>query len=477
MKPFGVLALALFLCSSQVERAGAGSAAPAGGETFYTSPSGNDSWSGRLPNPNGAGTDGPFLTLAKAQQAMRASTTVKTITLRGGSYAIPSGLNLTRQDTGETWVAYGQEKPIIDGTGTGSVTMVQTDRMVIEGITFENLVPSHYPFPFVVSHSKNDIIRWNTFVNCRNGCLFGIQVTDSIIDSNVVDGQAPGNLRKGYGYTALTLTSGSTNNVISHNLIQHTEGGAIGLISGYPDPPANNNLIDRNLMRDVVSNVVDHGVIHVLDRTESATGNRITNNVIENVGGSGEKTHWTKAIYLDDLTSNTLVQGNICYPGCGQFALQIHGGDHNRIVDNIFDLSAGSMLGLYQDVHPQPGVGGATPSGEYPNATMAGNVIAHNIIYSSDRIPVPLWRVVFQDPQMGLPEVAGNLYFATNAPESNTGQIRDSSPIYADPHFSDPASGNFSMPANSPARSALHFPVLPTDQGPLPRPAKFPANP
>jgi hypothetical protein len=144
--------------------------------------------------------------------------------------------------------------------------------------------------------------------------------------------------------------------------------------------------------------VIDHGAIYLDDRTNAATGNKITNNVIEGVGGSGETTHWTKAIYLDDLTSNTLVQGNICYRGCGQFALQIHGGAHNRIVDNIFDLSEGSMLGLYQDVHLSPGASGASPNGEYPDASMAGNVFAHNIIYSSDRIPAPPWRVIFQDP-------------------------------------------------------------------------------
>lgn len=38
---------------------------------FYVSPNGNDSWSGTLAEPNSGGTDGPFLTLERAQKAVR----------------------------------------------------------------------------------------------------------------------------------------------------------------------------------------------------------------------------------------------------------------------------------------------------------------------------------------------------------------------------------------------------------------------
>ena len=38
---------------------------------WYVSPFGRDTWSGRLPQPNADGTDGPFATLARARAAMR----------------------------------------------------------------------------------------------------------------------------------------------------------------------------------------------------------------------------------------------------------------------------------------------------------------------------------------------------------------------------------------------------------------------
>ena len=38
---------------------------------FYVSPSGNDSWSGTLPDPGNDKSDGPFLTIERAQKAVR----------------------------------------------------------------------------------------------------------------------------------------------------------------------------------------------------------------------------------------------------------------------------------------------------------------------------------------------------------------------------------------------------------------------
>ncbi|MCS7185574.1 MAG: hypothetical protein RMK89_01330, partial [Armatimonadota bacterium] len=38
---------------------------------LYVSPNGNDAWSGKLPSPNKAKTDGPFATLHRAVEAVR----------------------------------------------------------------------------------------------------------------------------------------------------------------------------------------------------------------------------------------------------------------------------------------------------------------------------------------------------------------------------------------------------------------------
>ena len=45
--------------------------ASAADENIYVSPSGNDSWSGTLPEPNNAGTDGPLKTVKAAKNKVK----------------------------------------------------------------------------------------------------------------------------------------------------------------------------------------------------------------------------------------------------------------------------------------------------------------------------------------------------------------------------------------------------------------------
>jgi len=101
-------------------------AAPAKGElTLYVSPAGNDDWSGKLPEPNRAKKDGPFLTPARALEAVRearASGNAGTVTvlLREGTYALSAPLSITPAHGGTAEgptviAAYPGERPLISG--------------------------------------------------------------------------------------------------------------------------------------------------------------------------------------------------------------------------------------------------------------------------------------------------------------------------------------------------------------------------
>jgi uncharacterized protein (TIGR03437 family) len=67
--------------------------APVTSVTFYVSPSGKDSWSGTLPAPNGAGTDGPFATFDRARAAVqslnKSGLTQVSVQFRAGTYSFP----------------------------------------------------------------------------------------------------------------------------------------------------------------------------------------------------------------------------------------------------------------------------------------------------------------------------------------------------------------------------------------------------
>ena len=74
---------------------------------FHVATNGNDAWSGSLATPNGQKTDGPFLTLERAHQAIRQlkqGTGIPkggiTVHVRRGLYALSKPLRFTAADSG-----------------------------------------------------------------------------------------------------------------------------------------------------------------------------------------------------------------------------------------------------------------------------------------------------------------------------------------------------------------------------------------
>ncbi len=100
-------------------------------QNLYVAPNGNDQWSGTLSAPNANNTDGPFASLAMAQNAVRNLIQSKpaqplSIMLRNGTYYLPQSptnpgtLNFTSADSGSanlqvTWQNYPGETPVVSG--------------------------------------------------------------------------------------------------------------------------------------------------------------------------------------------------------------------------------------------------------------------------------------------------------------------------------------------------------------------------
>jgi hypothetical protein len=96
---------------------------------FYVAPSGNDQWSGTKAIANEEKTDGPFATLARAQQAVRqkkanaAPGQPITVLVRGGRYELTEPLRFVPEDSGTqqtpiVYEAYPGEAPILSGGKT-----------------------------------------------------------------------------------------------------------------------------------------------------------------------------------------------------------------------------------------------------------------------------------------------------------------------------------------------------------------------
>ena len=94
--------------------------------TFYVAASGNDAWSGKLPESNANRTDGPFRSLQRARDVVRELKRKElpeggiTVLVRGGTYYLPEPLQFAPEDSGtETspivYAAYPGETPILSG--------------------------------------------------------------------------------------------------------------------------------------------------------------------------------------------------------------------------------------------------------------------------------------------------------------------------------------------------------------------------
>ncbi len=93
---------------------------------FHVSTQGNDAWSGTLAAPTPDLTDGPFASLVRAQQAVRAkrqaaaATAPITVLVRGGTYGLDTPLVFGPEDSGTAAAptviaAWPDEKPVFSG--------------------------------------------------------------------------------------------------------------------------------------------------------------------------------------------------------------------------------------------------------------------------------------------------------------------------------------------------------------------------
>lgn len=389
-------------------------ARPTVGPAYYVSPTGSDS---------NAGTSAlePFQTLEQARAAMRASTT-KTVYLLGGVYARTATLELSGADAGESWLAFPGQTPILDG-GSSTVTaiVVQADQVTIRWLTVRNFVERGIWLG-----------GWGT-------------ATAPVVDSNTI----LNTLSDDWNQAAIFIGGNVAQAQITHNLI---DGGGYGGIQAIGD--VNLDITGLTIASNAVYNtclsVADCGAIYADDRSHSYTGIAIENNI---VGNYGSVATGGRGIYLDDNLSNATVRKNIVY-GTGQWALQIHGGDHNVFTNNIFDISGATRLGLYQDAGT-------------PNYGMVANSFSCNIVYSSAAPPSQLWDDFAALP-VTLPTVSGNLYWGAGGALPNTGSIVDSDPTVADPKFIDPTAASYGFAAGNPAAFCGFQPIDTSQVGPLP---------
>ena len=250
----------------------------------------------------------------------------------------------------------------------------------------------------------------------------------------------------------------SSDNTISHNHIFDTNYTAIsaGWTWGYGESAAFGNIIEYNLIHDIGRGMQsDMGGIYTLGRQP---GTIIRGNVIHDVtrhkyGGWG--------IYTDEGSSSILIRNNLIYR-IQDTPVHQHYGKDNIFTNNIFALGG---TGLVTQSRPDP------PTGQF---TMTGN-----ILYADG---TPLYVAGYK-ADTKKPAFSSDRNLLWNA----TGDIiaikehgnqkplplvqwqaldLDAHSIVADPHFANPAHGDFHLGPDSPAAKIGFEPFDPSQAGP-----------
>lgn len=116
-------------------------------------------------------------------------------------------------------------------------------------------------------------------------------------------------------------------NIVRNNLIY--DGAHLAI-----NPGGNDNIIENNEIHSVLKESSDMGTIYA-DFGMTARGNIIRSNLIHNLHTNSAQGHAVQAIYLDNSSSGSTVEGNVIYDvgGNGVF---INGGRDNTVTNNIF---------------------------------------------------------------------------------------------------------------------------------------------
>ena len=380
--------------------------------TFFVSPNGSDS-------NDGTSYSTPFQTLEHAQTAMQALGTGPAITyLEGGTYLRTAALNLTGYfDQNKSWLAYPGQKPLLEGSNAAPQAVVINGfpGITIQGLTIDS---------FTVSG------------------IFAQYASNLLISGNVIENITSPDWRTNILGASIFVLNVQNSEIANNQIVNNTYTG-IQVNAGGAGQNNSNTVAAGNIVSNVCTAVVDCGAIYLRDVGHQSTGELVTGNI---VNGFGPAANSTKAIYLDDEQSNVTVTRNTVF-GSGTYGFQIHGGNDNSFINNIFDVTHMAKLGLYQD---------DVTSG-FPNYGMNGNVFTKNIVYSSAVPPATLWDYLNgSGGSIALPAVSQSIYYDPRYKLPNTGSVVDTNPLVERPLFDNPARNNYKFQATSPAM-ALGF--------------------
>jgi parallel beta-helix repeat protein len=424
------------------------------------------------------------------------------VDINGASWLVISGITFTETLGGDDLHragldGYGAMYPIQGWKYCGeALHLKNAEHCVIENNRFYAVGGNAI---YLERYNARNIIRRNeiSYAGANGVSLLGNYVPTDSVSQPIRDGREPlpmfNEVTDNYihhcgvqnKYIAGVFLGVSDSNLIAHNRFEYLPHHAINLsLNGY-----GRNVLEYNEIHHVCLELRDNGAINAwMDDPQSdvRAGHIIRFNLMTDVQGCGTKPEGSiltpdgmaNGIYLDNDTSNCLIQGNIIVRASG-YGVFVHGGQHNAIENNIIidattTASDRSVIGCGQ-------VGYA---GYLQSSFLMGNRFCNNIVsYQKGKYDGPMALFCFHpwsdnrqtegEVSRVISESRGNVFFRRDtgdyfitetAPQDGKVAVRktltlpdwqklgfDADSETADPLFVDPARDDYRLKAESPA--------------------------
>lgn len=283
----------------------------------------------------------------------------------------------------------------------------------------------------------------------RNGVELKPGAQDDRILGNRIDG-----IGEIAFFSAGVMASGVKGVIIAHNDIRDSSRYGISVKNWNDQTRNSDNRIEYNRIRDTGRQTADLGAIETLGRSDIDARTAIRFNDIRDTGGlaTDQAGRWLErykgfGIYLDDLTDGVTVEGNFL-ENTGWAAIFIHGGDGNRVVNNIAVLNDPRDKFLRLEWVPSAGKAGL----------LRDNRVARNLIYPKapvDQIVASLTggEVAMDQNVIDRSGWGADRRGPPRAPDRAASRAFQEPASAPDGYFLDPAKGDFRLKPDSPARA------------------------